>query len=296
MKLTRDYIINHIRETKYPLWALFSLQNYKRCPIMYYNGDDFGENENADSKAEKSTARLNAVLSSLPPGVLLSIDLKSAKYANGSNNTTLGPFEFINADKEEIQSQQPPVQGFGGFGFVQPPPGWVSEETLAGKLEAIQAANERKINEILFKQKEDNFREQCRRERRELEEMRKELKDEKKKYESTTGAAAETLVFAVKKILAELFPNLPFAQGAQSQLSGAAQTDSEPPSDPKYRAVESLATSLYENPNLTEKDIVDITATINSHAHRPSQPTVQTAQEEPITVKFPGGEDGGDNV
>ena len=37
--LTRDYITNHIRQTKYPCWALFVVQNYKRIPLYFYNGD-----------------------------------------------------------------------------------------------------------------------------------------------------------------------------------------------------------------------------------------------------------------
>lgn len=294
MKLTKDYIINHIRETKYPCWSLFVVQNYKRVPLYFYNGEDWSDNETAESKAEKAVARLTAITANYPAEATLSIDLKSSKGANGERGT-IGPLEFVNHEKGDDVPQVSMQQGFGGFGFVQPPPGWISEETLNGKLEAIQAANERKINEILFKQKEDAFREQCRRERQELAEMRKELKDEKKKYESTTGAAAETLVFAVKKILTELFPNLPLAQAAQPQLSGAASAadDDEPPSDPKYRAVETLANSLYENPDLTERDIVEIATAIKNRAHRP---TTQTAPNEPTTTQYYTGEEDGDNV
>lgn len=293
MKLTKDYIINHIRETKYPCWSLYIVQNYRRIPHYFYNGEDWSESETAESKAEKAAARLTAITADIPRDATLSIDLKSSRGANGERGT-IGPLEFANHEKGDDVPQTSMQQGFGGFGFVQPPPGWISEETLNGKLEAIQAANERKINEILFKQKEDAFREQCRRERQELAEMRKELKDEKKKYESTTGAAAETLVFAVKKILTELFPNLPLAQAAQPQLSGAASAadDDEPPSDPKYRAVETLANSLYENPDLTERDIVEIATAIKNRAHRP---TTQTAPNEPTTQYYTGEEDG-DNV
>lgn len=268
MKLTKDYIFNHIRTTLYPLWSLYMVQNYKRIPIMHYNGENFEDNETDESKADKSIARLTSALDNYPADALLSIDLKNSKSANGSG--VLGPLEFVNRIKEDTADaptvQQP--QGFSGYNFMQPPPGWISEETLNGKLESIAAANERKIQEILFKQKEDNFKEQCRRERQELAELRKELNDERKKYESNTGAAAETLVFAVKKILGELFPNLPFGKATatpQPQLAGTLPD--EPPSlpqDPKYKAVERLANFLYDNKDLTEKDITDITAAIES--------------------------------
>ena len=255
--LTRDYIENHIRQTKYPCWGLYVIQNYKRIPLYFYNGEDFEDGDTADSKAEKAVNRLQLILHDYPADARLSIDLKSSKGANGTQGT-IGPLEFTNRDKgDELATPTASQQGFGGFGFIQPPAGWVSEETLNGKLEAMKAENERLVNNILFKHKEDAFKEQCRRERRELEEMRKELQDERKKYESNTGAAAETLVFAVKKILGELFPQLPFAQAAattpaaQPQLAGAAAEPTQNNVDPKYRAVEILANSLYENPNLT---------------------------------------------
>lgn len=306
--LTRDYIENHIRQTKYPCWGLFVIQNYKRIPLYFYNGEDFEDSDTADSKAEKAVNRLQLILHDYPADARLSIDLKSSKGANGTQGT-IGPLEFTNRDKgDELATPTAPQQGFGGFGgFIQPPAGWVSEETLNGKLEAIRAENEQRVNEILFKHKEDAFKEQCRRERRELEEMRKELQDERKKYESNTGAAAETLVFAVKKILGELFPQLPFAQAAattpaaQPQLAGAAAEPMQNNVDPKYRAVEILANSLYENPNLTEKDINEIAKAISQRAKTKEQQPVPSAPSEtatqPTVVNFyTGEEDSYENV
>ena len=304
--LTRDYITNHIRQTKYPCWALFVVQNYKRIPLYFYNGEDFEEGDTADGKAEKAVARLASILRDYPADAHLSIDLKSSKGANGTQGT-IGPLEFANRDKDDAPAMPTAPQGFGGFGFIQPPAGWVSEETLNGKLEAMKAENERLVNNILFKHKEDAFKEQCRRERRELEEMRKELQDERKKYESNTGAAAETLVFAVKKILGELFPQLPFAQAAattpaaQPQLAGAAAEPTQNNVDPKYSAVEILANSLYENPNLTEKDINEIAKAISQRSKAKEQQPAPSAPSEtatqPTVVNFyTGEEDSYENV
>lgn len=296
--LTRDYITNHIRQTKYPCWALFVVQNYKRIPLYFYNGEDFEEGDTAEGKAEKAVTRLASILRDYPADAHLSIDLKSSKGANGSQGT-IGPLEFTNRDKDDAPTMPTAPQGFGGFGFIQPPAGWVSEETLNGKLEAMKAENEQRVNEILFKHKEDAFREQCRRERRELEEMRKELQDERKKYESNTGAAAETLVFAVKKILGELFPQLPFAQAATPatppQLSGAPTQ--EQPNDPKYSAVEVLANALYSDPNLTEKDVNEIALAISQRSKAKQQPAPsQTAEKQSPVVNFYTGEEDGENV
>ena len=295
--LTRDYITNHIRQTKYPCWALFVVQNYKRIPLYFYNGEDFEDGDTAEGKAEKAVTRLASILRDYPADAHLSIDLKSSKGANGSQGT-IGPLEFTNRDKDDAPTMPTAPQGFGGFGFIQPPAGWVSEETLNGKLEAMKAENEQRVNEILFKHKEDAFKEQCRRERRELEEMRKELQDERKKYESNTGAAAETLVFAVKKILGELFPQLPFAQAASApppQLSGAPAQ--EQPNDPKYSAVEVLANALYSDPNLTEKDVNEIALAISQRSKAKQQPpSSQTAEKQSPVVNFYTGEEDGENV
>lgn len=295
--LTRDYITNHIRQTKYPCWALFVVQNYKRIPLYFYNGEDFEEGDTAEGKAEKAVTRLSSILHDYTADAHLSIDLKSSKGANGSQGT-IGPLEFTNRDKDDAPAMPTAPQGFGGFGFIQPPAGWVSEETLNGKLEAMKAENEQRVNEILFKHKEDAFKEQCRRERRELEEMRKELQDERKKYESNTGAAAETLVFAVKKILGELFPQLPFAQAATTtppQLSGAPAQ--ERPNDPKYSAVEVLANALYSDPNLTDKDVNEIALAISQRSKAKQQPPPsQTAEKQSPVVNFYTGEEDGENV
>lgn len=261
MKLTKDYIFRHIKETKFPLWSLYVVQNYKRVPLMHYNGDDFSDGDDITVKIEKSLQRLSSVLSDFPAEAVLSIDLKNSKTANGSG--ILGPVEFYNVDKEINQPQN-----FNGFsGFVNPPQGWVSESVLNGKLEELRVENTKQINDLLFKQREKDFEEKVRRERQELAELRKELNDEKKKYESNTGAAAETLVFAVKKILAELFPGFMPGTAKPQQLGEVAVSSqlTEQQTDAKYKAVEKLANFLYDNDKITEAQIDNLTKSISAN-------------------------------
>lgn len=260
MRLTRDYILNHIRETKYPLWALYIVQNYKRLPIMFFAGDNFTDADTPESKAEKGIERLQNALQELPSDAVLCIEIKSSQKANQGG--ILGPFEFVNHDKGEESATVPGTgQQFAGLvGYPTAPAGYVSEETLNGRLEALRVENEQKINNLIFKQREKDFEEKMQRERQELKELRKELNDEKKKYESNTGAAAETIVFALKKILGEFFPALKNATAAapSNQLQGlnAAQPQTvDEPHDPKYKAIEELASRLYENPDIKESDI-----------------------------------------
>ena len=264
MKLYKDFIFKHIKDTKYPLWALYLVQNYRRIPLAFYNGDDFVEDEKTEGKTEKACIRLASTLQDFPADAVLSIDLKNAKTANGSG--ILGPFEFVNVSKEDAQTTAVPGSNFanvpGLIGLPAAPAGYVSEETLNGKLEALRVESEKRINDIIFKQREKDFEEKMERERQELKDLRKELNDEKKKYESNTGAAAETLIFALKKIAAEFFPQLK-QQAAPAALQGVNQAPKEAaptvdPNDGKYKAVEELATRLYDNPKIKESDIRDM--------------------------------------
>ncbi len=287
MKLTRDFILTHIRESNYPCWALYALQSYRRTPLLFYNGDDWQDGDDASAKTEKAIKRLEAFLDQYPGGAALSIDLKSSKGANGTQGT-IGPLEFTNIDKETQEAQQTQPAPLGGFGYM--PAGWITEETLNAKLEGMQAANDRKVQDILFQHKVDAFKEHCNREREELKALRRELNDEKRKYESNTGAAAETLVFAIKKILGELFPALPFGNSAPAQSLGAPDQD-QAPQDEKYKAVEHLANYLYENKDFDANDISDITSAIAARGIKTtSQPTQPTQQG--TVVQFSSGQEG----
>lgn len=277
MKLTKDYIAEHIKRTKYFLWSLYIVQNYKRIHLMSYYADDINENDSDEAKTEKSINRLFAVLNEMPREAVLSIDLKNSKNANG--NGIVGPIEFINYTKDE-QQEQPQQQNFNGFGFINPPQGWVSESVLNGRLEELRVENQKTINDLIFKQREKDFEEKMHRERAEIAEIRRELAAEKKKYDSNTGAAAETLIIAMKKILGELFPGfVPQSQPAQPALAGTP--DPEPaPADGKYKAVEKLASMLYEDKRVSEVEVENLSKSISEHLQNINKPHQQAAGTE----------------
>lgn len=258
MTLNKDFIFKHIRETKYPLWALYILQNYRRVPIMFYAGDDFKDDETIDGKIEKSINRLANALNDFPADAVLSIELKNAKTANGSG--IIGPFEFRNVTKEQAENTEPAQPS--GFGFINPPAGWVSEQYLNGKLEELKAENKRELGELMLQQRTKEFEERMEREKKELAELRKELNDEKKKYDSNTGAAAETLAGAAKIIIGQLFPGLGIAQPQAAQLAGAQPNElpeaAQPTNDPKYKAVEDFAQFLYNHPGITPERLAEL--------------------------------------
>lgn len=290
MRLNKDFIFKHIKDTKYPLWALYLVQNYRRVPLAFYNGDDFTDDEKTEGKTEKSCIRLASTLEDFPADAVLSIDLKNAKTANGSG--ILGPFEFVNMSKEDADNQQQqsaPAQ-FSGLGFAQPPAGWVSEQVLNAKLDEMRAENERKINELIFKQRERDFEERMARERKELDELRRELRDEKKKYDSNTGKVAQTLAGAAKIVIGDLFPGLGIDKTeAAAQLAGAnqpelpetaqpAQPSPSATADPKYKAIERLAEMLYKSENVTEAQVTNLTKGIEAELAKQQEPGKKEVQ------------------
>lgn len=247
MKLTKDAIFQHLRQTGYPLWTLCILQNYRRLHIMSYNGDDFSDDEKPAAKIEKSLARLQTILETFPPEMLFTIELKNSKTANG--NGVIGPLEFVNnngAMEEPAAIGAMPPQ----LGAV--PPGFVSEQYLNGKIEELKAENQKAINDLVFKYREEQFLDRMKRKEQELADLEKEMKDEKKKYESQVGKWADTLGTALQGIITKFVPALqqqPAALGSAEQSQPAAE---QQPTDPKYKAVEQFANELYNHASEAE--------------------------------------------
>lgn len=249
MGFTRDYVLNHIKKTKYPYWSLYVVRSYQRTHLCTYGGDDFAPDDGEEAKVAKSVRRLDDFLQSIPNGSRLSIDLRSVK--SGANGTgIIGPLEFENISDEEAQSQP---QSLGGVAWGAPPPGYVSESMLEGRLAKMEAENEKKMNALIFQQQQQDFATQMQREREEVERLKKEVEDDRKKYNSNTAMGAEALVLAFKKILGELAPGLGIS--AASTPLGEPETA---PSDPKATAVNEIANMLYDNPKLQVGDIMAI--------------------------------------
>lgn len=250
MSFTRNYVLNHIKKTKYPYWSLYVVRSYQRTHLCTYGGDDFAPDDGEEAKVAKSVRRLEDFLQSIPKGSRLSIDLRSVK--SGANGTgIIGPLEFENVSDEEAQSQP---QSLGGVSWGAPPPGYVSESMLEGRLAKMEAENEKKMNALIFKQQQQDFATQMQREREEVERLKKEVEDDRKKYNSNTAMGAEALVMAFKKILGELAPGL----GISADNAAAPATLGAPqpaPVDPRATAVNEIANMLYDNPKLQVNDI-----------------------------------------
>ena len=247
MKLTKDAIFQHLRQTGYPLWTLCVLQNYRRLHIMSYNGDDFSDDEKPAAKIEKSLSRLQTILETFPPEMLFTIELKNSKTANG--NGVIGPLEFVNNNGT---MEEPAAIGAMPAQLGTVPPGFVSEQYLNGKIEELKAENQKAINDLVFKYREEQFLDHMKRKEQELADLEKEMKDEKKKYESQVGKWADTLGTALQGIITKFVPALqqqPAALGSAEQSQPATEQQA---TDPKYKAVEQFANELYNHASESE--------------------------------------------
>ena len=273
IKLTKDAIFQHVRQTGFPLWTLCILQQYRRLHIMTYNGDDFSDDDKPAAKIDKSLARLDTILQTFPAETLFTIELKNSKTANG--NGVIGPLEFINQTKEE-QEQAATIPGNpAALGALPVPAGFVSESYLNGKLEELRAENIRALNDLEFKHRENDFNERVKRKEQELRDLEQELKDVKKKYDSNTGAAAETLSIAIKKIITEFFPALKGGQPQQATIGNTDEATAQQPPDPKYKMVEDFASELYATADeQTIRDIYEQFKRAKNGNHRPTNSPV----------------------
>ena len=289
MSFTRDYIINHIKSTKYPYWSLYVVRNYQRTHLCSYSGDDFAADESDEGKVAKSIQRLSDMLHSYPKGGRLSIDLRNSR--SGANGTgIIGPLEFENITDEEASSQ--PQQALGSIPWGAPPPGYVSESTLEGRLMKLEADNEKRINDMLFKQREKELEERIQREREELEKQKKELDDDRKKYESNTAMGAEALVMAFRKILTELFPGMMDTAAATSAAPALGEATAAP-ADPRAMAANEIANMLYDNPKLEVKDLAAIKQLCsNAIARHEQMQQLQPQQQNEPQSKTPAQEGG----
>lgn len=247
MKLTKNAILEHIRNTGYPFWTLCIVQNYRRIHLVTYGGDDIDDKDTREAKCEKSTARLLNTLDNFPPDTLFSIELKNVK--NGANGSgIIGPLEFVNNNGE--MAEPAAINGIPPSALGTVPPGFVSEQYLNGKIEELKAENQKTINDLAFKYREEQFIDRMKRKEQELADLEKEMKDEKKKYESQVGKWADVLGTALSGIITKFVPVLqqqPAALGSAEQPAAEQQ-----PADPKYKAVEQFANELYNHASETE--------------------------------------------
>ena len=283
MSFTRDYILQHIKRTKYPYWSLYVVRSYSRTHLCSYSGDDFTADDSDEAKVAKSVKRLEDFLTSIPKSSHLSIDLRSVK--SGANGTgIIGPLEFDNITDEDAQSQPP--QTLGGIQWAAaPPPGYVSESALEGRLAKMEADNEKKMNDLIFAQQKREFAAQMEREQEEIAKIKKELDDDRKKYNSNTAMGAEALVTAFKKIIFELFPQ--FGGGSAAATSAPALGETPPAPDPRADAVNEIANMLYDNQKLQVGDIMAIKQQFSNAIARHDQLTA--ARQQADTTAQEGG-------
>ena len=277
---TKDFIYDRIKDSGFPCWSL-SMQNGFRnfANVMSYYGIDWSDEDNDETKIEKSIARLEQTLSTFPPDTSFAIEIKSGRNATGS--AILGPFYFsITEDKAEptedapkdAQQQQPQLGAI--------PPGYVPESMLKGLEESLTKTFDARIEALKAEQEQARKEQEYQNRLERLEEREKEVKDLEKSYKSDVAKGADVVVEIVKKIgMYFLMPK--GSQPDMQQQLGAAQqpTPQHQANDPKADAVDDFAEFLYNNYSV--EDIKKLKSNIINYAQNVQQPNVAQPSPNP---------------
>lgn len=277
---TKAFIYDRIKDSGFPCWSL-SMQNGFRnfANVMSYYGIDWSDEDNDETKIEKSIARLDQTLSTFPPDTNFAIEIKSGRNATGS--AILGPFYFsIAEDKAEptedapkdVQHQQPQLGAI--------PPGYVPESMLKGLEDSLTKTFDARIEALKAEQEQARKEQEYQNRLERLEEREKEVKDLEKSYKSDVAKGADVVVEIVKKIgMYFLMPK--GSQMSPEQQLGAAQqpTPQHQAKDPKADAIDDFAEFLYDN--YTVEDIIKLKSNIINYTQNVQQPNVAQPSPNP---------------
>lgn len=277
---TKAFIYDRIKDSGFPCWSL-SMQNGFRnfANVMSYYGIDWSDEDNDETKIEKSIARLEQTLSTFPPDTSFAIEIKSGRNATGS--AILGPFYFsITEDKAEptedapkdAQQQQPQLGAI--------PPGYVPESMLKGLEESLTKTFDARIEALKAEQEQARKEQEYQNRLERLEEREKEVKDLEKSYKSDVAKGADVVVEIVKKIGMYFLMPKGSQPDMQQQLGTAQQpTPQHQANDPKADAVDDFAEFLYNNYSV--EDIKKLKSNIINYAQNVQQPNVAQPSPNP---------------
>ena len=279
---SKAFIYDRIKDSGFPCWSL-SMQNGFRnfANVMSYYGIDWSDEDNDETKIEKSIARLDQTLSTFPPDTNFAIEIKSGRNATGS--AILGPFYFsITEDKAEPAEDEPKdaQQQQPQLGAI--PPGYVPESMLKGLEESLTKTFDARIAALKAEQEQARKEQEYQNRLERLEEREKEVKDLEKSYKSDVAKGADVVVEIVKKIgMYFLMPKgAQMSPDMQQQLGAAYQpTPQHNADDPKADAIDDFAEFLYNNYSV--EDIQKLKSNIINYTQNVQQTNM--AQPSPST-------------
>lgn len=239
----KTLIFERIKDSGFPFWGLYLSNGFNnRVNIMQYWGSDFADEDNDETKLEKSIERLKTTIEPFPSDSVFIIELRASKNANG--NGIIGPLHFVkeSAKKESATSE----------GLATVPAGYVPADVLTGVKESLSKEFEDRLEaykaQVAQEKKEEEYLRKC----EELDKREAELKDLEKGYNSSVAKTADIALKVVEGLGAMLLPGLfgktPAAAAIPSsqQLGTPAPASTPAPPDPKEEKVNEICDLLYE--------------------------------------------------
>lgn len=251
-QFTKEFIYERIKDSGFPCWNLGITTGFRNVVnVQSYFGNDWTEDDNDETKIEKSLLQLDNTLSSFPDNTIFIIEIRAARTASG--NSILGPFQFTKsniADTVPEPPQQPTQQPQQSqLGII--PAGYVPETMLKGLEDQLTKNFQAQIDALKAEQKQEQREQEYRNRLERLEEREKEVKDLEKSYKSDVAKGADVVVEIIKKIGAYfLMPKN--ASAAAINNYEQAQQLGEVQDDKKANAVDEFAAFLYNNSTIEE--------------------------------------------
>lgn len=254
---TTDFIYDRIKDSGYPCWALGMSTGFRNVSnVMSYYGNDWTEEDNEDTKIEKSINRLAATIESCPKDAVFVIEIKAARNATGSG--ILGPFQFTNpTPTPEAASSEPETetkekattpQSPYSLGYI--PGDYVPKSLLDGLEDRMQQRYAADLRALEQKMKAEQVERDYKLREERLKEKEEELKDKEKEYNSTVAKAADVLLEVGKRLGSFFLGGGNAAIVPPSAAAPPAESSLGNPSDERADLIDDISEMLYRNYNL----------------------------------------------
>lgn len=259
--MNKTDLFAYIKNVGYPFWDLSIVDGFKANRIRTYKCEDIDSDAKPDEKLNASLNALEITLSSFKPTDKFRIMLKNSETANGSG--IYGPIEFINM---EVEAAAPPAgarlsgiptasgafAGLPDFNQLRAL-GYVPESEYNAKIEAAKLENQKAMLEMEYRIKEDNLKREYANKKEALKREIAETQRQREEVNSGLNKFVEVVKQVAPPILGKLFGlNVEALAGAENAAAKEVEIRDE-----KYKAVEALASELYDS-GCTASDVENL--------------------------------------
>lgn len=246
-QFTKEFIFERIKDSGFPCWNLAITTSFRNTVnVQSYFGADWTEDDNDETKIQKSLTQLDNTLSTFPDNTIFIIEIRAARTASG--NSILGPFQFSKTNISEPTPEAPQQGNTTQLGII--PSGYVPESMLKGLEDQLTKNFQQQFDALKAEHKQEQREQEYKNRLERLEERENEVKELEKSYKSDVAKGADVVVEIVKKIGAYFL--MPKNANATTFEQNTPPALGEVQDDKKANAVDEFAAFLYNNSTIEE--------------------------------------------